>query len=126
MKERKVKWVSLKELRELAVSAEVEKFDPPAMHKTAMFNNKYIPKPASKTQQSGLTVGAVELRDPKKKDIPAAQSQYQCGICGMRNHLTTMCLHKKKEGCWRCGGKHMLKECRVSFPSHGTSGNRNK
>ena len=29
MKERKVKWVSLKELRKLAVSAEVEKFDPP-------------------------------------------------------------------------------------------------
>ena len=46
MKERKVKWVFLKELRKLAVSAEVEKFDPPSTHKTAMFNNKYTPKPA--------------------------------------------------------------------------------
>ena len=73
MKERKVKWVSLKELRELAVSAEVEKFDLLSTHKTAMFNNKYIPKPASKTQQSAITVGAVELRDPKRKDIPATQ-----------------------------------------------------
>ena len=70
MKDRKVKWVSLKKLCKLAVSAEVENFDPLAIHKTAMFGNKYIPKPASKTQQPGLTVGAVELRNPKKNNIP--------------------------------------------------------
>ena len=75
LKDRKVKWVSLKELRELAVSAEVEKFDPPA-NRTAMFANytKYAQRPVSKTHQTNLTVGAVELRNPKRNDIPATKS----------------------------------------------------
>ena len=33
----------------------------------------------------------------------------------MRNHITPMCKYKKKEGCWRCGGKHHLRDCRAPY-----------
>ena len=106
----------LKELRELAVSAEVEKFDPHQHTKQLCSIISIYPSQCPKLSNLPSQLEPWSLRDPKKKDTPAAQSQYRCGICGMRNYLTTMCLHKKKEGCWRYGGKHMLKECRVPFP----------
>ena len=33
----------------------------------------------------------------------------------MHNHTTSACIHKKKEGCWRCGEKHMLRECQAPY-----------
>ena len=126
----KRQWMSLKELRALAHSAEAEKNDPPGM-RSSMFSHvpKVISRPWNRTppqhQQHPYVVGAVDLRDPKSMhggeiatptnmamSLPPA---YRCGVCGMRNHLTTRCVHRKKEGCWRCGGKHHLRDCRAPF-----------
>ena len=135
LQERKLDFVLLKELRTLAISAEVEKFDPPAARSSIFAPyTKSIAKQStrSSSQMSPLTVGAVESRDPKKNTTSIASSatsnkSYTCGICNMRNHITPICRYKK-EGCWRCGGKHHLRDCRAPFakPSFTTTTDQEK
>ena len=123
LQERKLDFVSLKELRTLAINAEIEKFDPPAARSSmfAPYTKSIARQPARfSSQMSPLTVGAVELRDPKKNTASitsstASNKSYTCGICNMHNHITPMCRYRKKEGCWRCGGKHHLRDCRALF-----------
>ena len=124
--DQKRQWMTIQELKELALSAEVEKFDPPA-HKSIMTSSRIHIRPrmpiATTPKYPALTMGTMELRNPKgDADIPkplhrnpTTASSYRCGVCGMKNHLTTLCMHRKKEGCWRCGGKHMLRECHAPY-----------
>ena len=129
MNDQKRKWMSLKELRVLAMSAEIEKYDPPA-HKSLVFapRTQVYPRILPKTplpKPPALTMGALELRHPKKDNTPMVyaktQPVYRCGVCGMKNHLTTLCIHRKKEGCWRCGGKHLLKDCRAPYTRYNNA-----
>ena len=70
-----------------------------------------------------LTMGVLELRNAKKPPnkpkmgLPSSTSvtPYRCKVCGKHNHLTTLCMLRKKEGCWRCGGSHLLRECTAPF-----------
>ena len=129
LKEKKQKWTTLQELRTWAMAAEVEKFDPPATKISMLATHIKSPtKPTTKytSQQPALTVGAVELWDPKKDGMTSttastSNSSYRCGICNMRNHITSVCRFKKKEGCWRCGGKHLLRDCRAPFARASTT-----
>ena len=127
MNDQKVRWISLKDLRALAISAEIEKFDP-SPHRPSMFNtpSRMYMKPYTRItpqpKYPALTMGALELKHPRHNETSPNNTHnrpittvYRCGICGMKNHLTTLCIHRKKEGCWRCGGKHMLKDCRAPF-----------
>ena len=111
------------------MAAEVEKFDPPATKISMLATHIKSPtKPTTKytSQQQALTVRAVELRDPKKDGMTSttastSNSSYRCGICNMRNHITSVCRFKKKEGCWHYGGKHLLRDCRAPFARASTT-----
>ena len=88
----------------------------PANKISVLINTTRMPPRATPMQQhSVLTRRAVELRNSKKEAIQIAESQYQYNKCIMRNHLTTACMYKKKEGYWRYGGKYVLKACRILF-----------
>ena len=114
--------LTLRELRVLAKSAEIKRFEPrahrermliPPMPRKQSFRTTTL-RERGKPALLALTIGAVELRNKQRDERKEKKTGgYACGVCRQRNHLTAMCGQRKKEGCWRCGGKHLLWDCRV-------------
>ena len=45
---------------------------------------------------------------------PTASTQHTpCKICHRKNHRTIDCFHKQPNGCFKCGGNHMIRNCHL-------------
>ena len=98
----RVKGVSLKKFGILVMSAEIRKFDFP-VHKSLILATKVrdysrtLPKAPS--IYSALTMSALEIRNPTRDDNKlSTMSTYRCGVCGVRNDPTSLCVQGKEEG----------------------------
>ena len=122
MAEQQRQWLSLRDLRTLARSAELEKLDHVRIERTRGYpiypqtKAAVVPK-----QQQPVYVGAVEVRD-RGKVTHDREGVYRCGVCNLRGHRTQMCRLKKASGCWRCGGTHFISRCTAPYVVSVSSG----
>ena len=122
---RRIKWTLFRELQDLAMSAKIEKFDSLPIN---IFGLKKRKGGRQKSNTKGdasilaLTMSGLELKDPHKdpqkenklKSSDSSSFNSCCRVCGMHNHFTSICLHKK-EGCWRYRNKHVLCDCQILY-----------
>ena len=106
-------WLTLKELRDLARSAEIEKCDPIFMRGERK-NTHHV-----HAMQGGEMGGNAKPKWAKPNSTPHTSNDKRCGVCNMQGHWTRTCRHKKEKGCWRCGGDHRIAECTAPFAKTG-------
>ena len=59
-----------------------------------------VETPAKATQEKGSTT-----------DRAGLLREYLCWVCDRKGHFTRDCPDAQKQGCFRCGGAHTLREC---------------
>ena len=106
-------WLTLKELRDLARSAEIEKCDPVFIRGERKTTHHVH---AIQEKEVG---GIIKPKWAKPNHNTHTSNEKRCGVCNMSGHWTRTCRQKRNKGCWRCGGDHRIAECTAPFAKTG-------
>ena len=106
-------WLTLKELRDLARSAEIEKCDP--IFTRGERKTTHHVHAIQEKEEGGNT----KPKWVKPINNTHTSNDKRCGVCDLAGHWTRTCRQKKDKGCWRCGGNHRIAECTAPFAKTG-------
>ena len=110
-------WLTLRELRNLAKSAEIERAT--KTRRITLGQRPYQPPQIQKenSRDSPKLVRALEVRDKggARNNDKQGFKDLPCGVCNVKGHRTRACRYKKGTGCWRCGGDHFISKCEAPF-----------
>ena len=106
-------WLTLKELRDLARSAEIEKCDPVFIRSEKKTTHHVH------AMQGEDVGGNARAKWTKPNNTPHTSNDKRCGVCNLQGHWTRTYKQKKEKGCWRCGGNHRIAECTAPFARTG-------